>query len=57
MAGPGAERAWRIVDDPEHAWIRSTWPDQDVDPRLPLHSPRSDSPTSDSPSPNGAPRP
>jgi 5-deoxy-glucuronate isomerase len=43
MAGPGAERAWRIVDDPEHTWIRSTWSDQDVDPRLPLHSPASSS--------------
>ncbi len=39
MAGPGAERAWRIVDDPEHTWIRGTWDTEDVDPRLPLHSP------------------
>jgi 5-deoxy-glucuronate isomerase len=39
MAGPGTERAWRIVDDPAHAWIRSTWSADDVDPRLPLHSP------------------
>jgi 5-deoxy-glucuronate isomerase len=39
MAGPGQERAWKIVDDPEHAWLRGTWDDQDVDPRLPLHSP------------------
>jgi 5-deoxy-glucuronate isomerase len=38
MAGPDAERAWRIVDDPEHAWLRGTWDDQDVDPRLPLRS-------------------
>jgi 5-deoxy-glucuronate isomerase len=38
MAGPGEERAWKIVDDPEHAWLRGTWEDQDVDPRLPLHS-------------------
>ena len=38
MAGPGAERAWRIVDDPEHAWLRGTWDDQAVDPRLPLHA-------------------
>jgi 5-deoxy-glucuronate isomerase len=38
MAGPGQERAWKIVDDPEHAWLRGTWEDQDVDPRLPLHS-------------------
>lgn len=40
MAGPGAERAWKIVDDPEHAWLRDTWTDHDVDPRLPLHNPR-----------------
>jgi 5-deoxy-glucuronate isomerase len=39
MAGPGDERAWRIVDDPAHAWIRDTWAAEDVDPRLPLHSP------------------
>ena len=38
MAGPGEERAWKIVDDPEHAWLRGTWVHQDVDPRLPLHS-------------------
>lgn len=50
MAGPGAERAWRIVDDPEHAWIRATWTDEDVDPRLPLHSPTGSRQ-------NGAPRP
>ncbi|SDY65558.1 5-deoxy-glucuronate isomerase [Geodermatophilus africanus] len=39
MAGPGAERLWRIVDDPAHTWIRGTWADEPVDPRLPLHSP------------------
>jgi 5-deoxy-glucuronate isomerase len=38
MAGPGAERAWKIVDDPEHAWLRGTWEQQEVDPRLPLKS-------------------
>ncbi|MFC5143676.1 5-deoxy-glucuronate isomerase [Streptomyces aureoversilis] len=37
MAGPGAEREWLIRDHPDHAWIRTTWPDQRVDPRLPLH--------------------
>jgi 5-deoxy-glucuronate isomerase len=47
MAGPGEERAWRIVDDPAHAWIRSIWDSEDVDPRLPLHSPGR-------PNPNGA---
>ncbi|GAA4240939.1 5-deoxy-glucuronate isomerase [Actinomadura meridiana] len=36
MAGPSAERAWRICDDPAHAWIRDTWTGQRVDPRLPL---------------------
>lgn len=35
MAGPG-ERAWRICDDPAHAWVRGTWEDQAVDPRLPM---------------------
>jgi 5-deoxy-glucuronate isomerase len=34
MAGPGPERAWRICDDPAHAWVRDTWPDLPVDPRL-----------------------
>ncbi len=34
MAGPGDERAWLIADHPDQGWIRSTWADQDVDPRL-----------------------
>jgi 5-deoxy-glucuronate isomerase len=34
MAGPGAERAWKITDHPDHAWVRSTWEFQAVDPRL-----------------------
>ncbi|MDR2381683.1 MAG: 5-deoxy-glucuronate isomerase [Bifidobacteriaceae bacterium] len=36
MAGPGRERAWRITDHPDHAWIRGTWDGQAVDPRLPF---------------------
>jgi 5-deoxy-glucuronate isomerase len=36
MAGPGDERAWLICDDPAHAWVRDTWADQQVDPRLPF---------------------
>ncbi|MBA2698393.1 MAG: 5-deoxy-glucuronate isomerase [Nocardioidaceae bacterium] len=36
MAGPGQKRAWKICDDPAHGWVRSTWDDQDVDPRLPF---------------------
>jgi 5-deoxy-glucuronate isomerase len=36
MAGPGDERAWQICDHPDHAWVRGTWDDQEIDPRLPL---------------------
>ena len=36
MAGPGPERAWRICDDPAHAWVRELWADETVDPRLPV---------------------
>jgi 5-deoxy-glucuronate isomerase len=36
MAGPGAERAWLICDDPSHAWVRGTWDAQKTDPRLPF---------------------
>jgi 5-deoxy-glucuronate isomerase len=39
MAGPG-ERAWRFTDDPQHAWIRSTWEGREIDPRLPMTSAR-----------------
>jgi 5-deoxy-glucuronate isomerase len=39
MAGPSAERAWLIRDDPDHAWIRGSWADQPVDPRLPMSAP------------------
>ena len=38
MAGPGSDRAWLISDDPQHAWIRSTWDGQEIDPRLPFKS-------------------
>jgi 5-deoxy-glucuronate isomerase len=40
MAGPGDERAWRICDDPAHAWVRDTWAGQEIDPRLPFRSER-----------------
>jgi 5-deoxy-glucuronate isomerase len=39
MAGPSADRAWLICDDPAHTWVRDTWADQDPDPRLPLTAP------------------
>ncbi|MGE5764273.1 MAG: 5-deoxy-glucuronate isomerase [Mycobacterium leprae] len=38
MAGPGEERVWRFCDDPAHAWVRASWQDQAVDPRLPMTS-------------------
>ncbi|RJN33182.1 5-deoxy-glucuronate isomerase [Nesterenkonia natronophila] len=38
MAGPGPVRQWLISDDPHHGWIRQTWDDQDIDPRLPFSS-------------------
>jgi 5-deoxy-glucuronate isomerase len=34
MAGPGEERAWKIADHPDQGWIRGTWADQAVDPRV-----------------------
>ena len=36
MAGPAADRAWLICDDPAHGWVRGTWPGQPADPRLPM---------------------
>lgn len=41
MAGPGAERAWRICLDADHEWVTETWRDQPIDPRLPLTTARS----------------
>jgi 5-deoxy-glucuronate isomerase len=35
MGGPG-ERVWKFCDDPAHAWIRGTWADAPIDPRLPM---------------------
>ncbi|MHA6513063.1 5-deoxy-glucuronate isomerase [Tessaracoccus sp. Z1128] len=34
MAGPGGPE-WLSVDDPCYGWLRQTWDDTDVDPRLP----------------------
>jgi 5-deoxy-glucuronate isomerase len=36
MAGPVPGRAWCISDDPSQTWLRATWADQQLDPRLPL---------------------
>jgi 5-deoxy-glucuronate isomerase len=38
MAGPDPERAWLFTDDPAHTWIRDTWADEPIDPRLPFLS-------------------
>lgn len=35
MAGPGTAE-WKSVDDPHYGWIRETWTDADIDPRLPM---------------------
>lgn len=34
MAGPAPGRRWLISDHPDQAWVRDTWPDTPVDPRL-----------------------
>ena len=35
MAGPDPDRSWNITDDPAQGWIRKTWNEKDIDPRLP----------------------
>jgi len=37
MAGAG-ERKWLFSDDPDHAWVRGSWEQQQMDSRLPLTS-------------------
>jgi 5-deoxy-glucuronate isomerase len=32
----GTVREWNFVDDPQHAWIRDSWAEQEMDPRLPM---------------------
>jgi 5-deoxy-glucuronate isomerase len=38
MAGSGPKRAWLISYDPARAWVRESWRDQGIDPRLPLRA-------------------
>ena len=37
MAGPNEDLVWLAPDDPAHHWIRATWENQEVDPRLPMN--------------------
>jgi 5-deoxy-glucuronate isomerase len=36
LAGPAEQRSMAFCDDPRHAWIRSSWEGQLIDPRLPF---------------------
>lgn len=36
MAGPAEDSVWLMTDDPAHAWVRQSWDDQKIDPRLPM---------------------
>lgn len=38
LAGPHSDRSLACMDDPAFAWIRGTWADQPLDPRLPMTS-------------------
>lgn len=40
MAGPSPERDWQVCDDPDHGWVRDSWAELAVDPRLPMTSSR-----------------
>ena len=39
LAGPGDVRSMAISDDPAHAWVRGSWPEQVPDPRVPMIRP------------------
>lgn len=54
MAGPAEDRTWLMTDDPRHGWVRGTWADQALDPRLPMTQPLdqpADQPADRSPAP------
>jgi 5-deoxy-glucuronate isomerase len=36
MAGPATDGEWLMTDDPAWAWLRQSWEDHPVDPRLPF---------------------
>ena len=35
MAGPAHRREWLVTEDPAHVWIRDSFADEPIDPRLP----------------------
>jgi 5-deoxy-glucuronate isomerase len=39
LAGPADERTMAFCDDPNHHWVRATWPNLEPDPRLPMTGP------------------
>ncbi|NUR50558.1 MAG: 5-deoxy-glucuronate isomerase [Hamadaea sp.] len=38
LAGPGPVRSMACADDPAYHWIRDSWRDQPIDPRVPMTS-------------------
>ncbi|MBB2913439.1 5-deoxy-glucuronate isomerase [Streptosporangium becharense] len=36
LAGPAGQRSMASCDDPRHAWVRSSWAEQPIDPRVPM---------------------
>ena len=40
LAGPAQPRSMAFCDDPTHAWVRASWRDQAIDPRLPMSTHR-----------------
>jgi 5-deoxy-glucuronate isomerase len=38
LAGPTAERTMAFCDDPTHHWVRDSWANMTMDPRLPMTS-------------------
>lgn len=36
MAGPAEDSTWLMTNDPHYDWLRETWDDTEVDPRLPM---------------------
>jgi len=39
LAGPAEQRSMNFCDDPRHHWIRDSWRNQAIDPRVPMSGP------------------